>query len=159
MACHEYNSNMGFSRECIALIERWGASPCEIGILNGRACLMDNVDVDQLKQLLRHFAKQRDWDKFHNPKNLAMALACESGELLEIFRWSTEAEANAAKHDKSMKEQVAHELADVLLNVIRLSDLMDINLTEAIMQKININEKKYPADLVRGSAKKQNHVG
>ena len=94
--------------------------------------MADHLDVEQIKLLLRDYSAKRDWDKFHNPKNLAMSLACESGELLEIFRWLTEEESSQTKMDHRCKEQVAHELADILLNAIRLADLMDINLTESI---------------------------
>jgi dCTP diphosphatase len=121
--------------------------------------MTDHLDVEQIKGLLRNYAKERDWDKFHNPKNLAMSLACESGELLEIFRWLTEGESMAAKTDQDCKEQVAHELADILLNAIRLADLMDINLNDSIREKFAINEKRYPADVVRGSAKKYDQYG
>jgi dCTP diphosphatase len=121
--------------------------------------MTDHLDVEQIKGLLRNYAKERDWDKFHNPKNLAMSLACESGELLEIFRWLTEGESTAAKMDQNCKEHVAHELADILLNAIRLADLMDINLNDAIKEKFAINEKRYPADVVRGSAKKYDQYG
>jgi dCTP diphosphatase len=116
--------------------------------------LADHLDVEQIKLLLRDYSAERDWNKFHNPKNLAMSLACESGELLEIFRWLTEEESSQTNMDLGCKEQVAHELADILLNAIRLADLMDINLTDSIKAKFAINEKNYPADLVRGSAKK-----
>jgi dCTP diphosphatase len=118
--------------------------------------MADHLDVEQIKMLLRNFSTERDWNQFHNPKNLAMSLACESGELLEIFRWLTEEESTQAKMNPHSKEQVAHELADILLNAIRLADLMDINLTESIHVKFAINEQKYPADVVRGSAKKYN---
>ena len=116
--------------------------------------MTDQLDIEQIKSLLRVYAADRDWNKYHNPKNLAMSLACESGELLEIFRWLTGDEATHAKQDAECKEQVAHELADILLNAIRLADLMDINLAEAIRTKFAINEKNYPAERVRGSAKK-----
>lgn len=119
--------------------------------------MVDNMNVETIKQLLREFAKEREWEKFHNPKNLAMALVCESGELLEIFCWLTEMEANNLHTDATSKKHVAHELADILLYAVRLSDLMQINLTEAIMEKIEINRKKYPVSLVKGSSKKYNH--
>jgi dCTP diphosphatase len=121
--------------------------------------MTDHLNVDEIKDLLRTYARERDWDKFHNPKNLAMSLACESGELLEIFRWLSESESTAMKSNQECKEQVAHELADILLNAIRLADLMDINLHTAIRDKFAINEKQYPADVVRGSAKKYDQYG
>ncbi len=116
--------------------------------------MADQVDIDAVKNLLRHFSQQRDWDKFHHPKNLAMSLAAEAGELLDIFRWLTETESKALSKNVSAKQQVAQELADVLLNAIRLADLMDINLAKAIDEKLVTNAEKYPVDRVKGSAKK-----
>lgn len=116
--------------------------------------MADILDIYAVKKLLCDFSKQRDWDKFHNPKNLAMALASEAGELLDIFRWMSDQESNEVNVDPVVKRQVAHELADVLLNAIRLADLTDINLTNAVYEKLNINAEKYPVALVKGCAKK-----
>ena len=116
--------------------------------------MTDIIDINQLKQLQQEFSQVRDWDKFHTPKNLAMALTCESAELLEIFQWLSEDESRIAHHDDEIKEKTSHELADIMLYVIRMADLMQINLNDAIHDKIAHNNKKYPAELVRGSAKK-----
>jgi NTP pyrophosphatase (non-canonical NTP hydrolase) len=121
--------------------------------------MTDQINVDALKALMRKFTAERDWEKFHNPKNLAMSLACESGELLELFRWQDGDEASAAKDDPVMKELVAHEMADILINAVRLADLMEINLAEAIKTKFALIEKKYPVEQVRGSSKKYNQYG
>ncbi len=112
------------------------------------------VNITEIKSILEDFSAQRDWQKFHNPKNISMALAAEAGELLEIFQWLTPEEANTAKESVELTRNTAYELADILLYTIRLADLMDINLTKAIEEKILINEKNYPAELVKGSAKK-----
>lgn len=112
------------------------------------------LDIDKIKHALQTFADIRDWNQFHHPKNLAMALACESGELLEIFQWMSEPESHNAKSDIQLKKQTSHELADILLYLIRLADLMEINLQEAITEKIEINNMKYPAEQVKGSSKK-----
>jgi NTP pyrophosphatase (non-canonical NTP hydrolase) len=113
--------------------------------------MTDIIDVTEIKKILQDFAFARDWNKFHNPKNLSMALACETGELLEIFQWLTQAESSAACNDTNYRERTAHELADIIIYAIRLADLMNINLNQAIRDKIEINNVKYPADLVRGS--------
>jgi len=105
-----------------------------------------------LTQRLRDFAAARDWERFHSPKNLAMALAAESGELLEQFQWLTEAQSREL--DPSQRELVAAELADVLLYLLRLSDQLGVDLKAAAERKIAVNEKRYPVDRVRGSAKK-----
>ena len=116
--------------------------------------MTDTIDVKALKKILADFAKARDWEKFHNPKNLAMAIAGEAGELVELFQWLTAEEASHIKNQEDAKERVSHELADILLYVIRLADQLDINLNTALLNKININNEKYPAEKVKGSAKK-----
>jgi dCTP diphosphatase len=105
-----------------------------------------------LTQRLRDFAAVRDWERFHSPKNLAMALATETGELLEHFQWLTEEQSR--KLDPSQRELVAAELADVMLYLLRLADRLGIDLKVAAEHKIAVNEKRYPVDQVRGSAKK-----
>ncbi len=115
---------------------------------------MDTIDIGHLKKLQQAFSAVRDWDKFHTPKNLAMALTCESAELLELFQWISEEDSRIAHEDPVLKQKTSHELADIMLYVIRLADLMQINLNEAIQNKIALNNKKYPAELVKGSAKK-----
>ncbi len=114
----------------------------------------DLINIDELKRILSNFANVRDWQKFHNPKNLAMALAAEAGELLEIFQWLTELESAHIKDDNDGKTHVAHELADILLYMVRLADQLDINLNQAIANKLASNNAKYPADQFKGSAKK-----
>ena len=112
------------------------------------------TDIPKLQARLREFAEQRDWKQFHSPKNLSMALIVEAGELVEHFQWLTQDESfNLA--DKK-RQAVGEELADIFVYLVRLADQLDIDLSEAVDRKIALNEKKYPADLVRGSAKKYN---
>jgi dCTP diphosphatase len=108
--------------------------------------------LEDLKEQLRAFARERDWEQFHSPKNLAMALIVEAAELLEHFQWLTETQSRSLDAEK--REQVAQELADVFLYLVRLADRLDIDLLEAAQRKIVLNAQKYPADKVRGSAKK-----
>jgi dCTP diphosphatase len=115
---------------------------------------MEIIDVDALKKQLRLFTVEREWQQFHNPKNLAMALAGESGELLEIFQWLTAEEADAVKTDSGLKQATAYELADILLYAVQLADRLEINLSEAIKNKFIIIEQKYPVEKVKGQAKK-----
>ena len=110
------------------------------------------MDVDALQQRLAEFAAERDWEQFHSPKNLAMALAAEAGELLEVFQWLTEAES--ANLDAAQQQAVAHELADVLIYLVRLADRLDVDLDVAVSDKIRINAEKYPVALAKGSAAK-----
>lgn len=105
-----------------------------------------------LQEHLRAFAQARDWEQFHSPKNLAMALIVEAAELVEHFQWLTEAQSHAL--DKDKREQVALEMADIFIYLVRLADRLDIGLLEAAERKMALNELRYPADKVRGSARK-----
>jgi dCTP diphosphatase len=108
--------------------------------------------LDELRDRLRAFAAARDWDQFHSPKNLAMALIAETGELVEHFQWLTEDESRALSPAKTA--EVAAEIADVLLYLVRIADQLGVDLFAAAAAKMERNEAKYPAGLVRGSARK-----
>ena len=108
--------------------------------------------LENLKSQLRNFAEDRDWDQFHSPKNLSMALIAESAELVEHFQWLTEEQSKTLSADKLA--EVEQELADIQIYLIRIADKLGIDLLNAVTKKIELNEKKYPADKVRGSAKK-----
>ena len=109
-------------------------------------------DLEELKARVRAFVAERDWERFHSPKNLAMALSVEASELVELFQWLTEEESAAL--DDARRRRVAEELADVLWFLVRLSDRLDIDLLQAAGQKLATNAAKYPADRVRGQARK-----
>lgn len=111
-------------------------------------------DINELIARLKNFADERDWNQFHSPKNLSMALAVEAAELLEQFQWLTEAQSEALDEDKL--RQVEEELADVFLYLLRLSDVLGIDLLVAANKKLTKNGEKYPASQVRGSSKKYN---
>jgi NTP pyrophosphatase (non-canonical NTP hydrolase) len=106
--------------------------------------MTDIIDVNQIKQVLGDFANERNWDQFHNPKNLAMALAGEAGELLEIFQWLSETDAATAGNNGDIKENTSLELADIIIYAIQLARKLNINLSDAIQRKIILNGKKYP---------------
>lgn len=108
--------------------------------------------LDPLRDQLRAFASARDWDQFHSPKNLAMALSVEASELLEHFQWLTEAQSRDLSDEA--KQAVREEIADVLLYLIRLADQLGIDPIAAAHEKMIANEKKYPVDKARGTAKK-----
>jgi NTP pyrophosphatase (non-canonical NTP hydrolase) len=108
--------------------------------------------LDQIKIRLRDFAAARDWDQFHSPKNLAMALIVEAAELVEHFQWLTEEQSQTLPPDKLA--EVKQEVADIQIYLIRLADKLGIDMEQAVNAKIELNEKKYPADKVRGSALK-----
>ncbi len=106
----------------------------------------------ELRDTLRKFAAERDWDQFHSPKNLAMALSVEAAELTEHFQWLTEEQSRSLAPEKLA--QVRDELADVLVYLVRLADKLDVDLLAAVAQKMEKNALKYPAEKVRGSMKK-----
>jgi len=108
--------------------------------------------LESLRDRLRVFAKERDWDQYHTPKNLSMALIAEAAELIEHFQWVDGHQSHilAAKTRQSVEE----ELADILIYLVRISDKLEIDLYDSVERKIAINETKYPAEKVRGSAKK-----
>ena len=110
--------------------------------------------LEQIKTRLREFAKERDWDQFHSPKNLAMALIVEAAVLIEHFQWLTEEQSQTLPPDKLA--EVAQEIADIQIYLIRLADKLGVDMEKAVNAKIELNEKKYPADKVRGSAVKYN---
>ena len=108
--------------------------------------------MKDLKQRLRTFAEERDWEQFHSPKNLAMALSVEVAEVVEHFQWLTEEQSKNLPKEKL--EEVETELADTLIYLIRLADKLEIDLLAAAQSKIEINEWKYPVDKAKGSSKK-----
>jgi NTP pyrophosphatase (non-canonical NTP hydrolase) len=106
----------------------------------------------ELRRRLAEFAAARDWDQFHSPKNLAMALSVEAAELVEEFQWLTEEQSRALAPERH--ERVRLEAADVLIYLLRLADKLDIDLLRAAEDKIALNEQKYPAARVRGDSRK-----
>ena len=106
--------------------------------------------LEQLRLRLAEFAEKRDWQQFHSPKNLAMALIAETAELVEHFQWLTEKQSWELGVEK--RSAVSLELADILIYLIRIADQLDVDLIVAATDKIEINEKRYPADKVRGKA-------
>ncbi|WP_223489008.1 nucleotide pyrophosphohydrolase [Pseudomonas sp. A-RE-19] len=116
------------------------------------------MDVVKVQQQLRDFAKERDWEQFHTPKNLASALAVEAAELLENFQWLTDEQARSVKDDAERMRRIEEEIADVTLYLLRLADVLSLDLQDAVDRKLRINADKYPADKSRGNAKKYNEL-
>jgi len=108
--------------------------------------------LDELHRRLVAFARARDWEQFHSPKNLAMALIAECAELVEHFQWLTEEQSYALPPDK--KSAVALELADILIYLLRCAERLDIDLLEAAHSKVALNEARYPVERVRGDARR-----
>ncbi len=114
------------------------------------------ANLADLKRAVREFALARRWEAYHTPKNLAMALIVEAAELVERFQWLTPEESLAL--DAARREQVRQEIADVLIYLTRLADLLDIDLLDAAAAKLAINARKYPVELARGHAAKYDEL-
>lgn len=112
------------------------------------------IDAAGLAAALKTFADEREWGQFHSPKNLAMALTGEVGELVEHFQWMTEAESKAVSRDPAKAQAVGEEIADVLFYLIRLADILQIDLEASARAKLEVNAAKYPIATARGNSRK-----
>lgn len=115
---------------------------------------MTKESVEDLRQRLAEFAQVRNWDQFHSPKNLSMALIAETAELVEHFQWLSEHDSHNLSKEK--QQEVAMELADIFIFLIRIADKLDVDLIDAAWEKITLNESRYPVDKVKGSARRAN---
>jgi len=114
-------------------------------------------DISVITEKIRAFRDQRDWAQFHTPKDMAMAISLEAGELMEHFLWKSPAEVEA--RIESHRGEISDEIADVAVYLFELADNLGIDLLQAMEQKMQKNAEKYPADRVRGSSKKYNEYG
>jgi NTP pyrophosphatase (non-canonical NTP hydrolase) len=108
------------------------------------------MDLKKINQKIKNFVKEREWDKFHSPKNLSMALSVEASELVEIFQWLKESDFK-----KVDKQKVADEIADILFYLLRISQKMNINIEKSFYAKLKKNVIKYPVSLSKGSSRKR----
>uniref|UniRef100_A0A0D9W3K5 Uncharacterized protein n=1 Tax=Leersia perrieri TaxID=77586 RepID=A0A0D9W3K5_9ORYZ len=115
------------------------------------------VTLEMLRKKMSDFARERDWEQFHSPRNLLLALVGEVGELSEIFQWKGEVPKGLPGWGEREVEHLGEELADVLLYLIRLSDMCGIDLGKAALRKMELNARKYPVEQCRGSSKKHTH--
>ena len=116
------------------------------------------MSLEDAQEALADFARERDWEQFHTPKNLAMALAGEAGELLALFQWLTPAQSAAIMDDPASADAVRGEIADVASYLLRLADVLNVDLARAVADKLLVNERRYPVDLARGSAAKYDRL-
>ena len=116
------------------------------------------VDVARLQEAIALFARERDWDPFHSPKNLAMALTGEVGELVELFQWLSEDASHRVAHDPATARRVRDEIADVLLYLVQLSSALNVDLLAATRAKLQRNATRYPAALARGTSRKYDEL-
>ncbi|RLN08592.1 dCTP pyrophosphatase 1 [Panicum miliaceum] len=117
------------------------------------------VSLEALRKRMADFARERDWEQFHSPRNLLLALVGEVGELSEIFQWKGEVPKGLTGWDEDEKEHLGEELSDVLLYLVRLSDMCGVDLGKAALRKMEINARKYPVGQCKGSSKKHTHYG
>jgi NTP pyrophosphatase (non-canonical NTP hydrolase) len=110
--------------------------------------------VSQLKDRVLAFARERDWEQFHAPKNLSMALAAEAGELMEHFLWASPQESRAVAADPAKRAKIAEELADVVIYALEFANATSLDLSAAIAAKIDANARKYPVEKSRGKSAK-----
>lgn len=115
-----------------------------------------STDIQDLQTALRNFARERDWEQFHSPKNLAMAMSVEAAELLEQFQWLTEEGSRSLTDAK--REAVAEEVADVFLYLLQLSDKLGIDPLDAARKKLQLNALKYPVERAKGTSKKYSEL-
>lgn len=113
------------------------------------------TNINELKKIVQKFCEDREWNQFHNPKDLSIMISTESAELLEIFRYKNEEQLKEIMNGNK-RSDVEDELADVLFGVLRFAQMNDIDLSTALVNKIEKSEKKYPVELVRGKNKKYN---
>ncbi len=114
------------------------------------------MNLPDIQQRLRKFAEDRNWDQFHSPKNLSMALAAEAAEILEIFQWLTDEESRTMVDNEKEMLLVKEEIADVFIYLTRLADRLGVDIEKAVSDKIALNEKKYPVKLAKDNATKYN---
>jgi len=124
--------------------------------MNGRPSDVALDSLLNLRDALRKFSAEREWEKFHSPKNLAIALSVEAAELLEHFQWISD--ADSADMAPATRTKVGEELADVLIYLVQLADKLDVDLTKAANEKLQQNAEKYPVEKARGSSKKYSEL-
>ena len=113
-----------------------------------------DCDITKIQNQLQKFASERDWEQFHTPKNLSMALSVEASELVEIFQWLSPEESSHP--DQKQTQSIQSEVADIAMYLIRICQILEIDLESAIQEKIIQNENKYPVELSKGNARKYN---
>jgi NTP pyrophosphatase (non-canonical NTP hydrolase) len=116
---------------------------------------MDEVKtIQELKEKVKNFCAERDWDQFHSPKDLAIGLSTESAELLELFRFKSDAEILNKMQDMQFRQKIQNELADTLFFILRFAQKNDMDLVSALQEKMKINAANYPVEKAKGSNKK-----
>jgi dCTP diphosphatase len=115
--------------------------------------MTNKPDLERLAKRIADFCEQRDWNQYHNPKNISMSVAIEAAELMEIFQWLTPDESSETALSNEDRGRVEEEVADIVIYCIRMSQVFHFNLLEAISNKIDKNEIKYPIDIIKGKSR------
>ncbi len=115
-----------------------------------------NMNIKKIQTLLKEFANDRDWNQFHSPKNLIMALSSEVGELNDIFQWLTEEQSKKENISNANLDLTKEELADIMIYLLRLCDKLDVNIEKEVLSKIELNKEKYSIESSKGNALKYN---
>jgi NTP pyrophosphatase (non-canonical NTP hydrolase) len=118
--------------------------------------MSENLNIQKISLDLQKFADDRDWQKFHTPKNLAISIAIEASELLQLFQWSRGQTDWLELKDEKLKHKVEDEIADILLYLIRFADLANLDLETIVLNKIHVNSTRYAVDKFKGTDKKYN---
>lgn len=108
------------------------------------------MDFEKLKSKVRHFVRERDWEKYHTPKDLAIAIAVEAGELLDLFQWMKDSEMDKIKGNKNLMERIESELADVINHCLSMANALDIDIGKIVLAKLKETERKYPKEKYKG---------
>ena len=114
----------------------------------------EKTSILQLRKRVEKFVADRDWSKYHNPKNLSMSIAIEASELMELFQWVSEEELDRLMKDAHHFGKLQEELADVIIYCLSLANAADVDVTQAVVKKIDRNEHKYPVDQFKGNYRK-----
>lgn len=112
------------------------------------------TSIYQLRQLIQDFVDERDWRKYHNPKDLAISIAIEAAELMELFQWVSERKVEKVLEDAERFTRLEEELADIIILCFNLANVLDVDVAKAVTKKVEKNRAKYPVDLVKGNCKK-----
>ena len=118
----------------------------------GFSVYKEDMDEKKIQKKLLDFANKRDWEKFHNLKNLAISISIESSELLEIFQWIEDKNIDKHLRNKNFRNRIAEEAADVLLYLLRFAQIANLNLEKICLDKMKMNAKKYPIELSKGKS-------
>lgn len=112
------------------------------------------MNIELIQTILSNFAKERNWERFHSPKNLSMALVGEAAALLETFQWLTEQQSRDIVKSEKKMAQVKDEIADVFISLVRLADMLDVDIEKSVIHKMAVNAEKYPIETSKGNTKK-----